>query len=113
MLSTLSWERERIDLMIDFGCIACALLVDVAWMQELNRTLQVYIAANAEKIRELGFKIPHSNSEWRRAEFEVQCYGQVAQRARLLQLAIGTCYSPRIRWSFIEGCAVKAQDMNL
>ena len=47
---------ERIDLTIDSGCAACALLAGVA-SQELNRTPQEYIAANAEKIRELGFKI--------------------------------------------------------
>ena len=63
MLSTLSSERERvkIDLTIDSGCAACALPVGVAStvrMQELNRTLQEYIAANAEKFRELGFKNP-------------------------------------------------------
>ena len=47
---------ERTDLMIDSGCAACALPVGVAsavGMQELNRTPQEYIAANAEKIREL------------------------------------------------------------
>ena len=52
---------ERIDLTIDSGCAACALPVGVAstvGMQELNRTPQEYIAANAEKIRELGFKTP-------------------------------------------------------
>ena len=45
---------------IDSGCVACALPVGVAsaiGMQQLNRTLQEYIA-NAEKIRELGFKTP-------------------------------------------------------
>ena len=50
---------ERIDLKIDSGCAACALPVGVAsavGMQELDRTPQEYIAANAEKIRELGFK---------------------------------------------------------
>ena len=49
----------RIDLTIDSGCAACALPVVVAsavGMQELSRTPQKYIAANAEKIRELGFK---------------------------------------------------------
>ena len=43
------------------GCAACALPVGVAstiGMQELNGTPQEYIAANAEKIRELGFKTP-------------------------------------------------------
>ena len=46
---------------IDSGCAACALPVGVAsavGMQELNRTPQECIAANAEKIRELGFKTP-------------------------------------------------------
>ena len=49
---------ERIDLTIDSGCVACALPVGVAsaiGMQQLNRPPQEYIA-NAEKIRELGFK---------------------------------------------------------
>ena len=52
---------ERIDLTIDSGCPACALPVGVAsavGMQESNRAPQEYIAANAEKIRELGFKTP-------------------------------------------------------
>ena len=49
---------ERIDLTIDSGCAACALPVGVAsavGMQELDRASQEYLAANAEKIRELGF----------------------------------------------------------
>ena len=58
---------ERIELTTDSGCAACALPVSVAStirMQELNRTPQEYIAANAEKIRELGFKTPtHKISE--------------------------------------------------
>ena len=52
---------ERIDLTIDSDCAACALLVGVAsavGMEELNRAPHEYIAANAEKIRELGFKTP-------------------------------------------------------
>ena len=52
---------ERIDLTIHSGCAACALPVGVAsavGMQELSRTFGEYIAANAEKIRELGFKTP-------------------------------------------------------
>ena len=51
---------ERIDLTIDSGCVACALPVGVAsaiGMQQLSRTAQEYIA-NAEKIREIGFKTP-------------------------------------------------------
>ena len=44
---------ERIDLTIDSGCAACALP-----MQEKNRDLGKYIAANAERIRELGLKTP-------------------------------------------------------
>ena len=52
---------ERIDLTIDSGFAACALQVAVAssvGMQELKRTPQEYTAANAEKIRELGFETP-------------------------------------------------------
>ena len=52
---------ERIDSTIDSGCAACVLPVGVAsavGMQESNRTPQEYIAANADKIRELRFKIP-------------------------------------------------------
>ena len=52
---------ERIDLTIDSDCAACALLVGVAsgvGMQELNRAPHKHIAANGEKIRELGFKTP-------------------------------------------------------
>ena len=46
---------------IDSVCTACALPVGVAsavGMQELNRAPQGYIAANAENIREVGFKTP-------------------------------------------------------
>ena len=52
---------ERTDVAIDSGCAACALPVGVAsavGMQELKRTPQEYIAANAEKMGELGFDIP-------------------------------------------------------
>ena len=52
---------ERIDLTIDSGCAACALPVGVAsavGMRELNGDPQEYVAANAEKNRELGLKIP-------------------------------------------------------
>ena len=52
---------ERIDPTIDSCCAAGALPVGVAsavGMQELNRSPQEYIATNAEKIRELGFKTP-------------------------------------------------------
>ena len=59
MQLTLSWER--IDLTIDSGCAVCALPVRVAstfGMQELNRIPEEFIAANAEKIGELGFKTP-------------------------------------------------------
>ena len=67
---------ERIDLTIDSGCAACALLVGVAssvGLQELNRTPQEYIAANAEKIRELGFKTPTLKLQSDSVEFEVHC----------------------------------------
>ena len=59
---------ERIDLTIDSGCAACALPVGVAsavGLQQLNRTPQGYIAANAQKFRELGFKDSDTQiSEW-------------------------------------------------
>ena len=85
MLSTLRFERERgrINPTIESGCAACALPVGVAsavGMQELNRTPQEYIAANAEKIRELGFKTPalkFPNGDVQ--NFSVQCHGQIAQ----------------------------------
>ena len=51
---------ERNDLTIDSGCAACALPVGVAsaiGMQDLDRTPQEHIAANARKFRELGFKV--------------------------------------------------------
>ena len=47
------------DLTIDSGCAACALRVGVAsavGMQDLNRDPREYIAPNAERIHELGFK---------------------------------------------------------
>ena len=52
---------ERIDLTIDSGCAACTLPVGVAsavGMPMMNRTPQEQIAANAEKVRELGFQTP-------------------------------------------------------
>ena len=53
---------ERIDLTIDFGCAALPVgVASTVGMQELNRTPQEYIAADAEKIRELGFKTPTLN----------------------------------------------------
>ena len=68
---------------IDSGNAACALPVGVAsavGMQELNRASQQHIAANAERIQELGFRDSDTQiPEWRRAEFEVQCHGRVAQ----------------------------------
>ena len=54
-------RAERIGLTIDSGYAACALPVGVAsavGMQELDRAPQEYLAANSEKIRELGFKTP-------------------------------------------------------
>ena len=50
---------ERIDLTIDSGCAVCALSVGVAsavGMQELNGDPRGHIAANAERVRQLGFK---------------------------------------------------------
>ena len=52
---------ERLDLTIDSGCAACGLPPNAAAevsMQELSGPPQEYIAANAEKIRELGLKTP-------------------------------------------------------
>ena len=71
---------ERIDLTIDSRCAACALPVGVAsaiGMQDLDRTHQEYIVANAGKIRELGCKVSTLKlQKWGHAEFEVQCHGQ-------------------------------------
>ena len=88
---------ERIDLAIDSGCAACAVPVGVASalvMQELNRTPPEYIAANAERIRELRFKTPTLKFQNRDAEFEVQRHGQIAQTSGdgvQSQQAIGSC----------------------
>ena len=49
-------KGERIDLTVDSGCAACAL--PVLHKQELNRDPREYIAANAERTRELGFRTP-------------------------------------------------------
>ena len=88
---------ERIDLTIDSGCAACALPVGVASavvMQELNRTPQEHIAANAEKMRELGFKTPtlkFQNGDVQILKFSVmdKSHKPLVAAARLLQLAIG------------------------
>ena len=68
---------ERIDLTIGSSCAACALPVGGAsavGMQELNRDPQEYIAANAERIRELGFKTPtlkYQNGDVQSLKFSV------------------------------------------
>ena len=68
---------ERSDLPIDSGCAACALPVGVAsavGMQQLNRTPQEYSAANAEKVRERGFRTPtlkFQNGDVRNLKFSV------------------------------------------
>ena len=54
-------KGERLDLTIDSGCAACGLPVSAAsevTMQELTGPAQEYVAANAEKIRELAVKTP-------------------------------------------------------
>ena len=68
---------ERIDLTFDSGCAACALPVGVAsavGMQELDRASQEYIAANADKIGELGLKTPalkYQNGDEKKLMFSV------------------------------------------
>ena len=68
---------ERIDLTFDSGCAAYALLVGVAsavGMQELDRASQEYIAANADKIGELGLKTPalkYQNGDEQKLMFSV------------------------------------------
>ena len=68
---------------IESVCAACALPVGVAaavGMQELERARQEYIAANSEKILELGFKTPtlkFQNGDVQNLKFGVN--GQVAE----------------------------------
>ena len=90
------------DLTIDSCCAACALAVGVAstvWMQELNRTHQEYIAANAEKIRELGFKTPtlkFQNGDVQNLKFSA--VDKLRQpRVAACKVVAGLCYSPRIK----------------
>ena len=87
-------------------------------MQELNRTPQEYIAANAEKIRELGFKTPtlkFRNGDVQSLKFSVMdklhkplvaaCMGCVWQ---------SDCDATReSRWFFHRRCALEAQETNL
>ena len=69
-------DLVRIDLTIDSGCAACALPVGVAsavGVQELDDPRE-YIAANAERIRELGFRTPSlkfQNSDVQSLKFSV------------------------------------------
>ena len=113
---------ERIDLTIDSGCAVRALLVDVAstfGMQELNRTPQGYIAANAEKSRELGFQ--DSDTQIQNGDvqkFEVQCYGQVAQTSGGSVQGCcswqSDCATAReSRWHLHRRCPFKARETNL
>ena len=73
----------RIDFTIDSGCAACAVPVGVAsavGMRELTRDPREYIAANAERIRELGFKTPTLNFQNGDVQsLKFRCHGQTAQ----------------------------------
>ena len=88
---------ERIDLTIDSGCAACALLMGIAspvGMQELSRTPQEYSAANAVKIRELGFKSPtlkFQNGDVQNLKFGVM--DKLHKPMVASQQAIGSCCS--------------------
>ena len=113
---------ERIDLTIDSGCAACALLVGVAsavGMQELNRTPQRYIAANAEKIRELGFNDSDTqnfqNDDVHNLKFSVmdklhKTSGGSVQFCCSWQ---SDCAAAReSRWLLHRRCALEAQETN-
>ena len=68
-------------------------------MQELNRTPQEHIAANAEKIRELGFKTPtlkFQNGDVQNLKFSVVDKLQKTQ-VPACKVVAGSCYSPRIK----------------
>ena len=106
-------DAERIYLTIDSGCAACALPVGVAsavGMEELNRTTQEYIAANAEKIRELGFKIPtlkFQNGDVQNLKFSVmdkiaQTSGGSVQARRSRQS--DRAATRKSRWFFHRRC---------
>ena len=109
---------ERIGLTIDSVCAACAWPVGAAsaiGMEELNRTPQEYIAANAEKIRELGFKTPtlkFQNGDVLSLKFSVtdkiaQTFGGgMHGRSRQSDRA-----APR--WFFHRRCALEAQKTDL
>ena len=59
----LTRKRVRLDLTIGSGCAACGLTASVpseVSMHDLIRPPQEWVAANAEKIRELGLKTPHT-----------------------------------------------------
>ena len=108
---------ERIDLTIDSGCVACALPVGVAssiGMQQLNRTPQEYIA-NAEKIRELGFKtsiLKFQNGDVHNLKFSVmdKLHKPLVADCKVVA-AIGLCRESRC---FLhQRCALKAQETNL
>ena len=72
---------ERIDLTIDSGCGACALPVGVA-SGDAGVEQSPSRAHCCKRRKNRGAWVQDSDtqiSEWRRAEFEVQCYGQLAQ----------------------------------
>ena len=99
---------ERIDLTIDSGCAVCALPVDVTstvGMQELNRTPQEYIAANAERIRELGFKtltLKFQNGDVQNLKFSVMDKLQKPLVAACKVVAAGNRIVLQPDGSFIE-----------
>ena len=69
-------------------------------MQELNRTPEEYIAANAEKIRELGLKTPTLRFRCENFEFNVMDKLHKLLVAACKVVAAGNrglCYSPRIK----------------
>ena len=113
---------ERIDLTIDSGCAACALPVGVAstvGMQELNKTPQEYIAVNADKIRELGFKTPtlkFQNGDVQNLKFSVmdKLHKPLVAACKVVAAGNRIVLQPENQGgSFHRRCALEAQETNL
>ena len=118
---TLSWER--IDLVIDLGCAACLCFAVGCCVHSWNARVEQN-SYRAHYSRRWGNSrawvqgLRHSNLRvvmcrvcntvvW------TWCTNLWRQRAMLLQLAIGLCYSPRVEWFLHRRCAIESQETNL
>ena len=89
-------------------------------MQELNRTPQEYIAANAEKIRELGFKTPtlkFQNGDVQNLKFGVmdKLHKPLVAACKVVAVGNRIVMQPENQGGSLphRRCALEAQETNL